>query len=690
MIGQTLPFNFSIEVNKNKPSTLDPSLSLSEIKRRHDELVKLIQKYDHAYYVEARPLISDQEYDNLYHELETIEKLHPELITPDSPTQRIGESPLSGFSQVSHQVPMLSLENTYSKEELFGFLERIRRGLPGKKISFTVEPKIDGISISVIYKNGLFSLGATRGNGTVGDDITQNLKTIRSLPLRLDMENPPELLEIRGEAYMSPKDFERLNAEREKEGKPLFANPRNATAGSLKQLDPRIVAQRPLAVVFYGAGQLKGFECKTQVEWLQFLKEIGIPIPVRFWHCKDQNEVYEATCTLQEIRSDLPYPTDGAAIKVNEWEYYPILGYTAKAPRWAFAYKYGAERARTRLNQVIFQVGRSGIITPVAEMDPVFLSGTTVSRATLHNFDQIKRLDVKIGDYVFVEKAGEVIPEVVGVDTTQRTGKEKEIVPPEYCPSCGEKLFWEGIFLRCGNENCPAQLKERILHFAQRNALDIQGLGESLVDQLVDKGLVKDIADLYDLDEKTLVSLERMGKKSAQNLLRSLEASKKRDLSRLIFGLGITHIGQKASEELARYFGSMDRLANASEEELLTVPFIGEIMAKSIISYFRKPKNRERLEKFRKIGFNFHSLDSGSSPGPLNGKTFVITGTLSEPRESIIEKINSKGGRVNNTVSRKTNYLVVGANPGSKLHEAKKLGIPIISEQELFNLLKEN
>ncbi|WP_242524201.1 NAD-dependent DNA ligase LigA [Methylacidiphilum caldifontis] len=674
-------------MNRKKPSSLE-SLTPQEIKQRHDELVKLIRKYDHAYYVESRPLISDQEYDNLYHELETLEKNHPELITPDSPTQRIGESPLSGFSQVTHEIPMLSLENTYSKEELFTFLDRIRRALPGKKVSYTVEPKIDGVSISAQYKNGLFSLGATRGNGTVGDDITQNLKTIRSLPLRLELENPPELLEVRGEAYMSPKDFERLNAQREKEGKVLFANPRNATAGSLKQLDPRIVAERPLAIVFYGAGKLVGFKCKTQEEWLNFLKKIGLPVPILFWVCKNENEVYEAICKLNDCRNELPYPTDGAAIKVNEWDYYSILGYTAKAPRWAFAYKYGAERAKTRLNNVIFQVGRSGIITPVAEMDPVFLSGTTVSRATLHNFDQVKRLDVKIGDLVYLEKAGEVIPEVVGVDTSQRQGTEKEIIPPEHCPSCGEKLFWEGIFLRCGNENCPAQLKERILHFAQRNAMDIQGLGESLVDQLVDKGIVRDIADLYELDEQSLVKLDRMGKKSAQNLLKGIEESKKRDLSRLIYGLGITHIGQKASEDLARYFGTLDRLSHATEEELLAIPFFGEVMARSIVNYFRKEENRRRIEKLRKHGVNFVSLLLQTPSGPLSGKTFVITGTLSEPREAVAEKIISKGGRVSNTVSRKTNFLVVGSDPGSKLQEAQKLGITIIGEKELVDLLK--
>ncbi|ACD83755.1 NAD-dependent DNA ligase [Methylacidiphilum infernorum V4] len=686
MIESYLAFIFLNKVNKKKAPSLD-SLGYEEIKKRHDELVKLIRKYDYAYYVEAHPLVSDQEYDNLYHELETLEKLHPELITPDSPTQRIGETPLSGFSQVTHEIPMLSLENTYSKEELFAFLERIKRALPGKKISFTVEPKIDGVSISAVYKNGLFSLGATRGNGTVGDDITQNLKTIRSLPLRLETPDPPEYLEVRGEAYMSPKDFERLNAQREKEGKVLFANPRNATAGSLKQLDPRVVAERPLAVVFYGAGKLVGMKCKTQEEWLNFLKKIGLPIPIVFWVCSNENEVYEAIGKLNECRNQLPYPTDGAAVKVNEWEYYSLLGYTAKAPRWAFAYKYGAERAKTRLNNVIFQVGRSGTITPVAEMDPVFLSGTTVSRATLHNFDQVKRLDVKIGDVVYLEKAGEVIPEVVGVDLNQRRGTEKEIVPPEFCPSCGEKLSWEGIFLRCENENCPAQLKERILHFAQRNAMDIQGLGESLVDQLVDKGIVKDVADIYDLDEETLVNLDRMGKKSAQNLLKAIEESKKKDLSRLIFGLGIPHIGQKASEDLARYFGTMDKLSHATEEELLNLPFIGEIMARSIVNYFRKEANRRRLEKLRKKGLNFVSTLSQASSGTLSGKTFVITGTLSEPRESIAQKIISKGGRVSNSLSRKTSYLVVGSDPGSKLQEAKKLGIPLINEQELLEML---
>ncbi len=664
-------------------------MTREEAGRRHQELVEEIRKHDYAYYVEARPLISDAEYDALYDELRDLEKRYPELATPDSPTQRVGGAPLPGFAPVVHRVPMQSLDNTYSFQELFAFVDRISRALPNESPSYVVEPKIDGVSISVVYRNGLFEQGATRGDGQTGDDISANLRTIRTLPLRLALRHPPKLLEVRGEAYLPTKAFEELNREREARGEPLFANPRNATAGTLKQLDPRVVAQRPLSVIFYGAGELQGIRCDSQDHWYRVLTEAGLPAPSRHWICRNKEDLAEAVSALDRLRKDLPYATDGAVVKVNAWRLYRILGATAKAPRWAIAYKYGAERARTHLLRVLFQVGRTGVVTPVADMEPVFLAGSTVGRATLHNFDEVRRKGIRIGDWVYIEKAGEVIPAVVEVDRSVRTGREIEIVPPENCPSCGTSLRWDGIFLRCPNPRCPGQLKALIRHFARRNAMDIEGLGESLVNQLVDTRRIEDIAELYHLSTDDLLPLERMGKKSAANLLSAIEESKGRGLARLLFGLGILHVGETAAEALASHFGTLDRLRNASAEEIERIPSVGPIIGKSVADYFRDPFHRELVDRLRKSGVLMEAKPPLRRRGLLQGKTFVITGSLSEPRERIAERIREAGGKVTESVSRKTSFLVVGEEPGSKLNQARKYGVPEISESRLASLLEE-
>ncbi|MDD4931954.1 MAG: NAD-dependent DNA ligase LigA [Methylacidiphilaceae bacterium] len=661
-------------------------MTKEEATRRHGQLAEQIRKYDYAYYVEARPLISDAEYDALYDELRDLERRDPDLVTPDSPTQRVGGAPLPGFSPVVHRVPMQSLDNTYSLAELFAFVDRVARALPKERPTYIVEPKIDGVSISVVYRKGILVQGATRGDGKTGDDITANLRTIRALPLRLALRHPPEVLEVRGEAYLPVQVFEDLNKEREARGEPLFANPRNATAGSLKQLDPRIVAQRPLSVIFYGAGEMDGITCESQDRWLRLLAEAGLPSPSRHWLCQDKEDLADAIAALDDFRKGLPYATDGAVVKVNEWRFYGLLGSTAKAPRWAIAYKYGAERARTRLLRVAFQVGRTGVVTPVAEMEPVFLAGSTVSRATLHNFDEIKRKGVKIGDWIYIEKAGEVIPAVVEVDRSARTGQEREIEPPEQCPACATPLRWDGIFLRCPNPKCSGQLKALIRHFARRNAMEIEGLGESLVNQLVDAGLLQDVADLYHLTLAELLPLGRMGRKSAEKLLSAIEQSKDRGLARLLFGLGILHVGETAAEALASHFGTLERLWNASPEEVEKIAYVGPIIGKSVTDYFRDAFNRQRVDRLRQAGVKMEAKRP-TGRRTLQGKTFVITGTLSKPREEIAERIRRSGGKVTESVSRKTSFLVLGTEPGSKLRQARRLGVPEISEDELERLL---
>jgi DNA ligase (NAD+) len=660
---------------------------MSKAAQKHLELAEQIRKLDRAYYEEAQPLVSDQKYDELYRELLDLETAHSELRTADSPSQRVGGAPLPHFTSVAHAIPMQSLDNTYSATELEAFVDRIQKALEGEKLGFVIEPKIDGVAVSVRYEKGKFTQGLTRGDGQKGDDITENLRTIRNLPLAIKTHAP--VLEVRGEVYYPRAAFDKLNRQREAAGEAVFANPRNAAAGTLKQLDSKLVAKRPLSIVLYGPGELRGVECGTQQEWLELIEKAGLPVPEKTWFTTTKAELLAAVEELDRVRKNFSYATDGAVVKLNEWRLRNALGATSKAPRWAIAYKYSAEKAVTTLEGVTFQVGRTGVITPVAELKPVLLAGTTVSRATLHNLEEIKRKDIRIGDHVTVEKAGEVIPAVLGAVVEARTGEERAIEPPKKCPACDTELGWDGIFLRCPNPSCPAQTQRRIQHFAQRGAMDIDGMGESLVEQLVEAKLAKDPADLYQLTMEQLSGLERMAEKSAQNVLDGIKASKKADLWRLIFGLGILHVGVGAARALAGHFGTLEAIEKATEEELCDVRDIGGVVAKSIVTWFVQEENQELLRRLREAGVNTKAQQIAVRAGGVNlaGKTFVLTGTLSEPRENIKERIIAAGGKVSSSVSKKTDYVVAGENAGSKLDDAQRLGVTILNERQLAEKL---
>jgi DNA ligase (NAD+) len=561
--------------------------------------------------------------------------------------------------------------------------------LEGEKLRFVVEPKIDGVAVSIRYENGKFVQGLTRGDGEKGDVITANLQTIKNLPL--EIEHKAAVLEVRGEVYYPRAAFDKLNRQREAAGEAVFANPRNAAAGTLKQLDSKLVAKRPLQIVLYGPGELRDVKCESQEEWLALLKKIELPVPEKTWSCATKSELLTAVEELDGQRRNFAYATDGAVVKLNQWRLRSALGATSKAPRWAIAYKYSAEKAVTTLEGVTFQVGRTGAITPVAELKPVLLAGTTVARATLHNFEEIKRKDIRIGDHVNVEKAGEVIPAVLGAVLEARTGKEKEIEPPHDCPACKTPLIWDGIFLRCPNISCPAQTQRRLQHFAQRGAMDIDGMGESLVEQLVAANLVKDPGDLYQLTLEQLSGLERMAEKSAQNVLAGIEASKKADLWRFIFGLGILHVGAGSARSLANHFGSLDKLAHANEEELRGIHDIGEVVARSLVTWFANEDNKKLLTRLRESGVDPKppQTSTGASNDHFAGKTFVLTGTLSVPRETIAERIRAGGGKVSSSVSKKTDYVVAGENAGSKLETAVTLGVAILSEADFAKLAEK-
>ena len=675
------------------------------VRQRIEQLRQELNRHNRLYYVEARPEISDREYDRLYRELVDLEAQHPELVTPDSPTQRVGGAPLKEFQSVRHLQPMMSLDNTYNFEELREFDARVRKLLPGEKIEYVLEPKIDGCSISIRYEQGRMTLGATRGDGTTGDDITANLKTIKAIPLSLHL-NPnlalnlnrqlPALLEVRGEAYMPVAGFEKLNAARVAAGEEAFANPRNATAGSLKQLDSRIVAQRPLAAVFYAVGATEGIRFTTQREVLEALKALGLPTPQFWWVCEGIEDIIQRTADFQQRVSELPYEIDGAVVKVNAFDQWRRLGTTAKAPRYAIAYKYSHEQATTRLNAITVQVGRTGTLTPVAELEPVFLAGSTISRATLHNEEEIRRKDIRIGDTVIIEKAGEVIPAVVGVVTEKRPAGAHPFDLAKHlhgkCPACGGPIQRDPEFVawRCENISCPAQLKRTIEHFAMRHAMDIEGLGEVLVNQLVDKQLVHDVADLYRLTVGQLAELERMGEKSAANVVAAIDGSKQRELWRLIHGLGILHVGEGAARKLADHFQTLGKLMTTDVPTLETVRDVGTIMAQSIVDFFANPRNRSVLEKLSAVGFQLSAIRYPlSAAGFFSGKTVVITGTLTKwTREEAQELLRQQGAVVTDSISKKTNFLVVGTDAGSKLAKAQKLGVPVLDEAEFAQRLK--
>jgi DNA ligase (NAD+) len=677
-------------------------MNFNEAKARHAQLVEELRQHDHAYYVLAQPTISDREYDWLYHELLDLEKQFPQLVTPDSPSQRVAGQPLKEFKPVQHLQPMLSLDNTYSQEDVRDFVNRVQKLLPKEKLEWIVEPKIDGVAINLRYEQGVFTCGATRGDGTTGDDITPNLRTIRSIPARLHRDKRdacPALLEARGEVYLTKAGFEKLNAERKAAGEEEFANPRNAAAGSLKQLDSRIVAKRPLDIVVYGLGKVEGAPEQPQQhdEMLAWLKGLGFKTPGRTWHCRSAEELVAAIEELDTVRHKLAYETDGAVIKLNSFAQREIAGFTSKAPRWSIAYKYAAEQAETLLKGITVQVGRTGALTPVAELEPVFLAGSTISRATLHNEDYIRQKDIRIGDTVTIEKAGEVIPAVVDVVLTRRTGKVTSFRFPSQCPECGSKVARapgidegdEGVVWRCLNPDCPAQLRGHLEHWCARGAMDIEGGGEVLVRQLVQKGLVQNVADLYSLKLSEVTDLERMGEKSARNFLDGVEASKQRDMWRVLFGLGILHVGSGVAKALGCGFASLDDVFAASVDQLTECEDIGEVIAQSVVQWHGDARNRKLLERLRQAGLNFKSAlyQPKAKAGPLTGKTFVLTGTLPTlKREEAAAKIEAAGGKVSGSVSKKTDYVVAGEEAGSKLDKAQKLGVKVIDEAELLRL----
>jgi DNA ligase (NAD+) len=695
-------------------------MNLVKAQERHAQLAAELREHDHAYYVLAQPRISDREYDRLYRELLDLEERFPALITPDSPTQHVGGQPLDAFRSVRHRLPMMSLDNTYSVEEVRAFVKRVEKRLPGQPLEWTVEPKVDGVAVSLRYEEGALVLGATRGDGTKGDDITANLRTIRSVPLRIPRRGstprsrprpaPEEdlfakgaavagALEVRGEVYLGRAAFERLNSDRRAAGEEPFANPRNATAGSLKQLDPRLVARRPLDIVIYGIGALepgpgRGGVPTNQADVLGWLRELGFKTAERIWLCRSADELVAAIAALDQERRQFEYETDGAVIKLNRFDLRERVGTTAKAPSWAIAYKYAAAQAETRLKSISIQVGRTGALTPVAELEPVLLAGSTIARATLHNEEDVRRKDIRVGDVVIIEKAGEVIPAVVGVAPGKRTGSERKFEFPRDCPECGSKVSretggtGEGVVWRCRNPDCPAQIRGRIEHWCSRGAMDIEGGGEMLVAQLVGKGLVLDVADLYRLRVEEVAALDRMGERSARKFLDGIEASKRRELWRLLFGLGIFHVGAGAAKALARHFTSLDEILTATPDELMEVEEIGEVIAGSIVDWAAESRNRHLIDRLRKAGLHFQAeRRETAATGPFAGKTIVLTGTLpSMTREAATARIEALGGKVSGSVSKKTDYVLAGADAGSKLEKARQLAVPILDEAEFLRL----
>jgi DNA ligase (NAD+) len=671
----------SVDCNRGQGVHCLRMMTSAEAALRIDALKGEIERHNRLYYQDIRPEISDQAFDALLRELIELEEAHPDLVTADSPTQKVGGAPIEGFTQVRHAVPMMSLDNTYSEAELEAFFQRVQKGLGREKVECVVEPKVDGVAISIRYEGGVLKHAVTRGDGQVGDDVTMNVRTIKSLPLRLPA-GVSQTFEVRGEVFMPKAGFAKMNEERDEAGEARFANPRNATAGTLKQLDSRIAAKRPLDVVFYGLADAGDAEVGAHSEVLELLGKAGLRKADLVWRAETAEALVLAIRELDEKRKALPYETDGAVIKVNAFGDQRELGATSKAPRWAIAYKYQPEQAETQVLAVDIQVGRTGALTPVARLEPVFLSGSTVGNATLHNFEEIERKDIRVGDWVVIEKAGEIIPAVVMVKKERRTGGELVIVPPVCCQVCGTeaKKDEELVVLRCPNPDCPEVVKRRLEHFVSRGAMDIRGLGEQVVGQLVDAGLVKDAADLYQLDELSLARLERQGAKSIENLVKALKESKEQAPWRLVFGLGILHVGVTAARTLLEFFGSIDQLAAAEVEDLLKCEDVGVVVAASVHAWFREERNVALLARLRVAGLTFEQRKVEAASEVFAGTTWVITGTLSRPREEMAEVIRSHGGKVSGSVSAKTTYLLAGEEAGSKLEKARKLGVEVLDE----------
>ena len=666
--------------------------STDKLKQEIEQLREAIHEHNYHYYVLDTPLVSDAEYDRLFERLKTLEHANPHLVTPDSPTQRVGAAPLKTFSQVQHHVPMLSLDNAFAVEDLEAFNQRIQDKLKIEEaIEFCCEPKLDGLAISIRFENGMLTQAATRGDGTTGEDVTSNIRTIKMIPLCLHGKNLPRVLEARGEVFMSKKGFNELNRQALKNDEKVFANPRNAAAGSLRQLDPRITAHRPLEIYFYGIGVLEGIPMpQTQSELLALLSALGLRVnPLT----KKVNGVAGCLAYYQQIgaqRADLPYEIDGVVYKVNDFILQEKLGFVSRAPRWAVAHKFPAAEEYTTIEAVEFQVGRTGALTPVARLQPVHVGGVIVSNATLHNMDEINRKDVRIGDKVVIRRAGDVIPEVVSVILESRSANTKKIVLPKDCPVCHsaiEQVEGEAVARCTGGLICAAQRKECIKHFASRRAMDIEGLGDKLIEQLVDLDLLRTVADIYDLNKNQLADLERMGDKSAQNLLDEIEKSKQTTLARFLYALGIREVGEATAKQLANSFLTLPTLQKANEEELQAVPDVGPVVAAHLAHFFQEAHNREVIKKLLDAGIHWPEVVA-TKHLPLAGKTFVITGTLTDiSRDEAKEQLEKLGAKVAGSVSAKTSYVVVGADPGSKYTKAKELGVAILEDQAFQEFL---
>ncbi len=663
-----------------------------KVLKRVEELREHINYHNYLYYVLDSPEISDAEYDRLFDELSDLEQRYPELITPDSPTQRVGAAPLEEFKTVRHSLPMLSLNKATSEAEFLDFHRRVLElsGAGEQQISYAIEPKFDGLAVELMFDRGIFALGSTRGDGVMGEDVTLNLRTIKSIPLRLMGTSSPTLLEVRGEVIMNKEDFELLNRKREEMGEPLFANPRNAAAGSVRQLDPKVTSTRPLTMFAYGTGRIVGKLLTNQWDTIRFLKELGFKISQYIELCESVGQVKEYYDKMLAKRDDLPYEIDGIVIKVNDFAIQAKLGELSRSPRWAVAWKFPAQQEHTTIKDIIVSVGRTGALTPVAVLEPVRVGGVEVGRASLHNEDEIKKKDVRIGDTVIIQRAGDVIPEVVKVIEAKRTGKERKFTMPDRCPVCGSKVerpAGEAIH-RCTGISCPAQIKENLAHFVSKGAMDMDGLGHKFLEQMVDKKIIQDQADLYFLKKEDLMKMDRMGDKLAENMLNAIEKSKGPSLTNLIYALGIRNVGYHLAGVLAKYFKSVDNLAQQSIEDLTHVHEIGPIVAESIYNFFHNPRNLMILEKLKRGGVTFPVEEAGVKETPLSGKSFVLTGGLdSFTRDEARKIIEDMGGKVSSSVSKKTDFVVVGRDPGSKYDESLRLGIKTLNEDKFKEMI---
>ena len=662
------------------------------LQQQIDTLRQDLRRYEYEYHVLDNPTIPDAEYDRLFHQLKALEAAYPELITADSPTQRVGAKPLSGFAQIRHEIPMLSLDNAFSDEEFYAFVKRIEDRLIRlpEPLTFCCEPKLDGLAVSILYVNGVLTQAATRGDGTTGEDITANIRTIRNIPLQLLMDNPPARLEVRGEVFMPHEGFERLNQQALEKGEKTFANPRNAAAGSLRQLDPKITSKRPLVLNAYGIGIAEGVDLpNTHYDRLQWLKSIGIPVNPEIRLCNGTDEVLDFYRDIQNKRSSLGYDIDGTVLKINDIALQEKLGFISKAPRWAIAYKFPAQEELTRLNDVEFQVGRTGAITPVAKLEPVFVAGVTVSNATLHNGDEIERLDIAIGDTVVIRRAGDVIPQIIGVLHDRRPADARPIIFPETCPVCDSaivRIEGEAVARCTGGLFCAAQRKEALKHFVSRKAMDIDGVGGKLIEQLVDRELIHTPADLFKLDLTTLTRLERMGTKSAENALASLEKAKNTTLARFIFALGIREVGEATALNLANHFKTLEALQNADLEALQQVPDVGEVVANRILAFWHEPHNVAVVNDLIAQGVHWETVETKEvTENRFKGKTVVLTGTLTQMgRNEAKALLQDMGAKVSGSVSAKTDFVIAGDAAGSKLTKAQELGVTVLTEEEFL------